>query len=444
MSRKLNPPGVGMTPSKTAFGSFVRRLRLERGMSQDLVAEKTGLAQTIVSMIEVGTRRYLNDHQLGQLAETLGCSKEDLRQYIPIKRTAQPKTDLGRLIRSRREEIGLSLSDFAQKMGMTPQKARALETKRNPGIHHALVRPLANALDLDSSVFFQFVKKGKRPDGELGRLVRERREKLGMTPDILAKKLGVTRQYVNYIELGKCCLSENDDLIARLAKILELDVKVLEAVRPKRRLKKKKNPTSLGDFLTDWRQGLSLTQEEVAKHLKISLSTVSSIERGRLRPSLNVLGRFATILDCQIPLEFFPTPVGHTGPKPRSKIERKTPLGTAVTTRRLELKISQAELARRAGVSIGVISGIERGAYHHKGKRVLRKIFKALEIEIPAEFVPEDLSPTSISITLRLSGNDLVNLQRIKELTGLRQHAEVVRRALAILRSELEKPELEK
>lgn len=451
MPKKQQPAGVGMTPSKTELGSFIRARRLELDLRQVPLAKQAGLRQELVSMFEIGKRKYLNDLQLVRLAKALQCDPEELRKRMPVKHTAQPTTELGKLIRSRREELGLSFSTFAKKLGITPQQAKALEVRKSPTIRYKLVKPLVSVLELDPSNLAKFAGiTRKQSKSELGQLVRTRRKELGMSIGVLAEKLDVSKQFVNQIEFGQCRLSENDEMIAQLAQILELNVNELEAVRPTRRRKQMDNTNPLGKFLAAKRLEFRLSQSEVAERGEIQNSVVSGIETGRLRPSPNLLDKFAKALNCQIPPELIPPPRDHSNGRkdPRYRTERETELGKFVTTRRLELRLSQAQVADKASTVTTVISGIERGTYH-LGGLMLEKISKALECEIPAELVPTPRSrgrrnrtaqsALATSVLVHLSNQNIADLERIKELSDIRANTEAVLKALKLLRILLEK-----
>lgn len=449
---KAHPAGVGMTPSTSEFGNFIRARRLELDLRQVLLAKKAGLAKNLVSMIEIGTRKYLNDRQLERLAKALQCDIAELRKRMPVKRITQPTTELGKLIRSRREKLGLSLSAFAKKIKLTTQRAKHLEVRKNPSIRYSSVKPLATALDLDPSVLGKFVgTTQKETVSELGQLIRSRRKELLMSINILAKKLKVSRQFVNQIEFGQCRLIENDEMIAQLAQVLELDINQLEAVRPERRLKKMENTNSLGKFLSAKRLELRLTQREVSERAEIRSNVVSGVETGRVHPSPNLLKKFTTVLNCQIPPELIPSPSdrnnGHTlaGFTPK----RETALGQLVTTRRFELQLSQAQVAERASMSTSVVSGIERGTYRPRDQ-ILERLSKGLEFEIPAELRPAprprgrpgprtEQEGFSSSVMVHLSDQNLADLERIKELSDIHRNTEAVKKALKLLRILLEK-----
>lgn len=451
--KKKQPAGVGMTPSKTELGSFVRARRIELDLRQVPLAKQSGLAHSQISQIEVGVKKYLDDNQLTQLATALKCDTEELRKRMPVKPGSHPTTELGKLIRSRREELGMTIESFAKKMKMTPQRARHLEIRKNPSIRYNTLNPLAKVLDLDPVILSKFVgTTRKESTSELGNLVRSRRKELGMSIGDLAEKLDVSRQFANQIEFGQARLSTNDEMIVKLAEVLQLDVEKLEAVRPERRLKTVENPsTGLGGFLAAKRLELHLTQREVGERAEVGTTVVSALENGRLRATPNVLEKLQKALDCQIPPELIPPPHvrqnGHY--KDVGFTIAREGLGKFVTERRIELKLSQAQFAQQAGTGTAVISGIERGTYR-PGEGMVARLSKALGCEIPAELIPTprrsgprgprtEQEGFSSSVMVHLSDQNLADLDRIKELSDIRVNTEAVRKALKILRLLLEK-----
>ncbi len=229
---KSQPVGLNMTRSRTRLGRFIRARRLKLDIRQTPLAKSTGVDQRQISMLETGKRQRLNPKRLERLAEALQCDPEDLRKRIPAKHVAQPTTVLGKLVRKRREEIGLSPGALARKMRMTLKQVRKLEIRKAPSIHPRFGKKLARALNLDLVILAEFLGWQRKPtSSKLGRFIRKRRRELGMNGSELAKKLHVSRQFVDQIELGKCSLSGNDKRIEQLAKLLKLDIRRLQAVR---------------------------------------------------------------------------------------------------------------------------------------------------------------------------------------------------------------------
>ena len=310
MSKKYHPAGTNMTPSRTRLGRFVRARRLELDLRQEAVAKLAGFSQNTTSAIEIGKCRHLNQKYLTALARALQCEEKELRQRIPVKRVAEPQTELGKLIRAHREELGLTPEDFAKEMGMSREWARCLEARGGPFCQHRTAKKLAEVLDRDVSVFAKFVRDDSKPtESELGQMVRTRKKELGMDGPQLAKELGVTAQFVSQIELGTCRLTnekKNDRLVERLAQALNLESSELHAVRPRRRICQKRRNTSLGDFVTKLRFERGLTQAQVAKQAGVSDSSVWKIESMVFHPSRWMLEQIGKALECEIPVDLVP------------------------------------------------------------------------------------------------------------------------------------------
>src|SRR5690348_3936792 len=94
---KFQPVGVGMSPTTTELGSFVRACRLKLGMRQVPLSLQCGFARQMISQIETGMHKGLKNEQLEALANALQCDPEELRKRVP-QRAIQPTTELGKLI----------------------------------------------------------------------------------------------------------------------------------------------------------------------------------------------------------------------------------------------------------------------------------------------------------------------------------------------------------
>lgn len=348
----------------------------------------------MISQLEVGNRRNLKEPQLLRLAEVLQCDPEELRSRLPVKSTPQPRTEVSRLIRAQREKLGLTMEAFASQMGMTVEQAMELETQERASIPFAMVKPLMKVLALDSSVWMSFVgsRRLKESKSALGQLVRNRRKELGMTQQELADCLKVKCQSISLIELGKISLTFSTARIKQLAEVLKTDVGILQGVREARRIRKPHNvkrvADSLGGFLTARRHERHLTQQAVSSMIGVSISTLHTIETGRVRPSRETLKKISTALDCQIPTHLMPS----DSRKELNWVKtRETPLGRFITNRRRELRISQAELGRHSGIRQSVLSAVECGHIIPSGQ-MLERLAKALDCEIPAALLPNDMT----------------------------------------------------
>ena len=354
MPKRYQPPGVGMTPSKTKLGKFLRARRLKLGLRQTEAAKISGMRQSHYSAFETGLFKSLKPKQLSSLSKALQCEPLQLQSLFFNK--PEPKTELGKLIRTRRKRLGLTLKEFAKFSGINYPVIRILENGIRDSFSYRLIKPLAKALALEPSVLSKYVgRKMKATDSKLGQLIRTRRKELAFNQIQLAEKLQITRQFLSQIELGKCPLSQNDIMIELLAKVLELDILELQKARPAIKVRRR------------------------------------SVEEARL-----------------------------------------TPLGKFLTRRRLELGLSQKELAGRMEIWMSTISVIETGRLH-PGPKLLNKLSRALECQIPAELIP-------LRITIRLSNQGFKNLSKIKEISNINNDSEIIDRAIELLREQLEKP----
>lgn len=307
---KYQPIGVGMAPCTTEIGRYVRTRRLELNLRQVPLAERAGFKQIDISRIEIGITKYLTDSELQRLAEVLQCDPEELRKRMPVKKNTQPQTELGKLIRSRRDELDITIKEFSEKIGMSVPRAKRLEIKKFGGISYRTAALLANALQCDPSTFSSFVRtREKQTTSELGRFIRTRRKELGISIAKLALQLKITPQNVSSIEYGRNKLSGNSDMVLRLAHILTIDVNVLLAMRPQKKNKRVELPPTdpLGSILFARRSELHLSIEEVSKRINISSSYLYRIERGVVRPGRAIRKKLAEVLHCDISMDLIRT-----------------------------------------------------------------------------------------------------------------------------------------
>lgn len=305
MSRLI---GINMTPTRTELGKFIREHRLKLGLSQLALGEEVGYKtlKYFISCLETGESSYLSSKRLAGLARALKCSRAKLQALVPKKREAEPKTEKGEFIRNRREKLGLTLVEFAGRMGISLEKAKYLETVKHPNLpSYRMLRLVGRVLKLKPAALLKFLGR-RRKQGKvgLGSLIRSRREELGFSCAELGRILGISRAAMSQIELGRTRLSQNGIRLEQLAKALNFGIAKLEALRPKKRLKQKPaDPSTLGGFLTVRRLKLNLTQREVAERSGLHIHTIWTIEKNRHCPQNNTLDKLAGALEFRVPRE---------------------------------------------------------------------------------------------------------------------------------------------
>jgi len=77
--------------SEVSFGSYLRRLRVERGLSQEALAERAGLASTTIASLEAGRRRRLYPSTLSALAEALSIPPYDRPRLLELAHASSEK-----------------------------------------------------------------------------------------------------------------------------------------------------------------------------------------------------------------------------------------------------------------------------------------------------------------------------------------------------------------
>lgn len=74
-------PKERKTGLQIAFGAIIRTLRLEKGLSQEELADLSNLHFTYVSSVERGERN-ISIENIARLAKALGCQLKDLMPTI--------------------------------------------------------------------------------------------------------------------------------------------------------------------------------------------------------------------------------------------------------------------------------------------------------------------------------------------------------------------------
>ena len=305
MAKKYYPVGTGMTRSRTKLGKFLRKRRLWHDFKQTKVAKAIGMSQANYSKLEIGDKKYLNPDQIDALAKVLNCNTPEFMKLVRYKPGSHPRTKLAKIVDSRMKELGLTQKQLAERAQISPGHARILRT-RSRRISYRLVGPLSEALELDSTTLLKFAGVGKKGESsEPGRLIRFRRREKHLSGCKFAEMLGVTRQNISQIELGKDQLS-NEVKIEKMAKILELDVVKLRYLRPGRKLRQKRvDPDTLSGFFTLQRLKKKLTQKQLEKLVGLTSCTVSRIERGVYEADSqkhrDVLNQMLKFFKCEMP-----------------------------------------------------------------------------------------------------------------------------------------------
>lgn len=225
------------------LGEFVRQRRKMMGITESQLAKMLNVRQTAISSIELGKRSliFYQGFKWHKMAKVLDCSVKDFRKFLPKQIKELPKTDLGRYIHRRRVALKISIKVFAKRMKMPIYRARRLELGVHPAVKYETLRRVASALSVDLSELSKFAKTNQTVcENKLGKIIRVQRKNLCLSGNELAERLGVSRQYINQIEVGAINMRESDNMLEKIANILKLDFMVLKAIRPKKKKYKKR------------------------------------------------------------------------------------------------------------------------------------------------------------------------------------------------------------
>ena len=91
--------------SRSPFGERLRRLRVAAGLSQEALAERSGLSVQAIGALETGKRRRPYPHTVAALADALGLTERE-RADLAEARVAQS----ARLVPSRLYRVSVRLS----------------------------------------------------------------------------------------------------------------------------------------------------------------------------------------------------------------------------------------------------------------------------------------------------------------------------------------------
>lgn len=196
-----------------------------------------------------------------------------------------------------------------------------------------------------------------------GEQIRKLREERNYSLEELARKGGISVSYLSEIERGNKRPS-----LATIEKLsAALNVSSREFMD-----QKNEEGIILGERIRAHREEKGLTLKEIAQITGISYSYLCEIEKGLVLPSIRSLRKIASGLN--VPLKDLMSP--------------GTSLGAKLTKIREEQGLNQSQLAKKAGLSPGLIGQIEKGKIQ-PSLQTVEKLASALEIS-PCYFIVEE------------------------------------------------------
>lgn len=199
-----------------------------------------------------------------------------------------------------------------------------------------------------------------------GRLIRSFRKKRNMSLQELARRAELSVSYLSEIERGK--KQPTLETIDKLASALNVSKEGFFSLNDTQA----PGPTTLGEKITLIRQKKGISQADLAEKAGISAAYLCHIEKGKVLPAVSTLRAIARAL----------------GVCPDDLISAFCHVGYKIKKIRRERDLTQAALAKKAGISTGLIGQIESGKVEPSIK-TLEKIASALSLS-PCYFVSDD------------------------------------------------------
>jgi transcriptional regulator with XRE-family HTH domain len=287
----------GMAPCRTKLGRFVRKRRIEAlGYTQVQLAALAGISQSELSNIEIGVG-HPGDGLVRRLAAVLQCSPRTLWSMTSPRRPIEPKHELGRLLWQHCIRRGWRLGEVADRLKMTVRQARGFLVRCGPRTTVRTAHRLGAALAIKPEILLPFAGIGRlAPRSPFGALIDKSRKVRGMETTDLARRLGVTKQYIHQLILGRLSLAESNRLLRQLARILGIPSAKLQSLRPVRRIKSIVTSDPFGMFLVERRSALGLSRKYVVRKTGIPLPRYTCFELGTMQPTPEELSRLIEAL----------------------------------------------------------------------------------------------------------------------------------------------------
>lgn len=226
------------------------------------------------------------------------------------------------------------------------------------------------------------------------KIIRSLRQKRNMTLEDLARQTGLSVSYLSEVERGK--KQPSLETLEKISQALNISRDAL--------LSSSNNLAhtgGLGAKISILREEKGLSLSGLAEKANISPSYLCQIENGKVMPALSTLKNIASALDIE----------------PELLMASTSFVGYKIKKIRCERNITQAELAKKAGVSTGLIGQIESGKVEPSIK-TLEKIAAALSLS-PCFFVSEDDELISTLKSMNPEVRELLDDPRVRSALEL-------------------------
>ncbi|WP_406676491.1 helix-turn-helix domain-containing protein [Moorella sp. ACPs] len=174
------------------IGERLKKLREERGISLEELADRLDIAPDCMAEVEKGTRRL----SMATLAEVAGIFGVDI-SYFTEENGNKDKNTVGARLRRLREQKGITLSELSRRSGVSLAHISEIERSRSTASLKTLEK-LAAVLEVSPSSLLR-----SSQEDTLGNKLKRLREKMGLTQKELAQQVGISHSLIGQIETDR-------------------------------------------------------------------------------------------------------------------------------------------------------------------------------------------------------------------------------------------------
>ena len=282
-----------------------------------------------------------------------------------------PPTSFAQQLRRLRREQRLSQVELARRAGLSIGIIRGYEAG-----HHHPSRPRIPQLARILGVSEDELARHLAPPTEtspFGRVLRELRERRGLTQQQLAARSGCTAHVISHYEIARTHPNpENLDAIAAALGVPPHQLSALAAERSPAR-----QSTAFGRLIREARIARGLTLQELAREAGVPERTLANYETRNIHPQERHLSR--VVASFARALDLAPAEIEESLSRPRPA-RVPTDFGHRLRQLRVDRGLTQEQLGARCGCSMYVISHYETGkAYPNPS--LLPVLARVLDVE---------------------------------------------------------------
>ncbi|MDK2816921.1 MAG: hypothetical protein PWR22_1550 [Moorella sp. (in: firmicutes)] len=174
------------------IGERLKKLREERGIPLEELADRLDIAPDCMAEVEKGTRRL----SMATLTEVASIFDVDI-SYFTEENGNKDKNTVGARLRRLREQKGITLSELSRRSGVSLAHISEIERSRSTASLKTLEK-LAAVLEVSPSSLLR-----SSQEDTLGNKLKRLREKMGLTQKELAQQVGISHSLIGQIETDR-------------------------------------------------------------------------------------------------------------------------------------------------------------------------------------------------------------------------------------------------